>query len=93
MIAALALPTATAIEVARGVLNTEAAGLRALAAALDHSFESALDRLAACTGRLVTTGMGKSGLVARKLAATFASTGTPAAFVHPAEASDRKSVV
>lgn len=87
MIAALASPTATAIEVARGVLTTEAAGLRALAAALDHTFEAALDRLADCTGRLVTTGMGKSGLVARKLAATFASTGTPAAFVHPAEAS------
>ena len=87
MIAALALPTASAIEVARGVLAVEAAGLRALAAGLDDTFETAVERLAACTGRLVTSGMGKSGLVARKLAATFASTGTPSFFVHPAEAS------
>ncbi len=75
------------IEVARGVLSVEAAGLRALAASLDHSFEQAIDSLAACTGRVVVSGMGKSGHVARKVAATLASTGTPALFVHPAEAS------
>ncbi|MDQ2802611.1 MAG: KpsF/GutQ family sugar-phosphate isomerase [Pseudomonadota bacterium] len=75
------------IDVARGVLNAEAAGLRALATALDGSFGAAIDALAACTGRVVVSGMGKSGLVARKVAATLASTGTPALFVHPAEAS------
>lgn len=75
------------VEVARRVLLTEASGLRDLAAGLDGSFELAMERLAGCAGRLVTSGIGKSGLVARKLAATFASTGTPAFFVHPAEAS------
>ena len=79
--------SASAIEVAKNVLAAEAAGLRALAASLDASFEAAVDRLAACTGRVVLSGMGKSGLVARKIAATLASTGAPALFVHPAEAS------
>jgi arabinose-5-phosphate isomerase len=75
------------LAVAGAVLATEAAGLRALAAELDERFTAAVDRLAAATGRVVLSGMGKSGLVARKVAATFASTGTPALFVHPAEAS------
>ncbi len=91
MTAALARHPATgpesAIEVARGVLAAEAAGLRALARSLDAAFDRAVDRLAACAGRVVVSGMGKSGLVGRKIAATFASTGTPALFVHPAEAS------
>ena len=87
MTAALALPSASSAEVAQGVLTAEAAGLRALAASLDGAFEAAVDRLAACTGRVVLSGMGKSGLVARKIAATLASTGTPAMFVHPGEAS------
>ena len=93
MTAALALQpdasraTSSAIAVARDVLAAEAAGLRALSASLDDGFEHALDRLAACTGRVVVSGMGKSGLVARKIAATFASTGTPSLFVHPGEAS------
>lgn len=92
MTAVLALPPASPapaspIAVARGVLATEAAGLRALAASLDGSFDAAVERLAACTGRTVLSGMGKSGLVARKIAATLASTGTPALFVHPGEAS------
>jgi arabinose-5-phosphate isomerase len=73
--------------VARAVLRTEAAGLQALAASLDGSFERAVDTLAAASGRVVVSGMGKSGHVARKIAATLASTGTPALFVHPAEAS------
>ena len=64
-----------------------AAGLRALAAALDGSFTEAVEVLAGIAGRVVVTGMGKSGHVARKVAATLASTGTPALFVHPAEAS------
>jgi arabinose-5-phosphate isomerase len=66
---------------------TEADGLRALAATLDGAFGRAVDCLAAATGRIVVSGMGKSGHVSRKIAATLASTGTPALFVHPAEAS------
>src|SRR3984957_18280588 len=75
------------LEVARAVLRTEAGGLMALAACLDDSFARAVDLLVGVTGRVVVSGMGKSGHVARKIAATFASTGTPALFVHPAEAS------
>ena len=75
------------IEVARSVLATEAAGLRALADGLDAHFAAAVDLLAGATGRIVVSGMGKSGHVARKIAATLASTGAPALFVHPAEAS------
>jgi arabinose-5-phosphate isomerase len=69
------------------VLGTEAAGLRALAAALDERFTAAVGLLGAASGRVVVSGMGKSGHVGRKIAATFASTGTPSLFVHPAEAS------
>ena len=91
MSSALATDTLTGapsdLDVARGVLATEAAGLRALAAALDGRFAAAVERLAGIGGRVVVSGMGKSGHVARKVAATFASTGTPALFVHPAEAS------
>lgn len=75
------------LDVARAVLGTEAIGLRALSAALDHGFSRAVELLAAAPGRVVVSGMGKSGHVARKVAATLASTGTPALFVHPAEAS------
>jgi arabinose-5-phosphate isomerase len=75
------------IEVARSVLYAEAAGLHALAAGLGPSFVQAVELLAGATGRVVVSGMGKSGLVARKVAATLSSTGTPALFVHPAEAS------
>ncbi len=75
------------LDVARSVLSTEAAGLRALSASLDGAFGHAVDLLAGCTGRVVVSGMGKSGHIARKTAATLASTGTPALFVHPAEAS------
>jgi arabinose-5-phosphate isomerase len=75
---------------ARRVLELEADGLRAVARALetdDGAFGRAIDVLAHVTGRVIVTGMGKSGHVARKIAATLASTGTPAQFVHPAEAS------
>ncbi len=78
---------ASHIGAARAVLAAEAAGLKALSASLDANFDAAVDRLAACTGRVVVSGMGKSGHVARKIASTLASTGTPALFVHPAEAS------
>ena len=75
------------IAVARRVLDTEIVGLEALAAELDGRFAEAVDKLASITGRVTVTGMGKSGHVARKIASTLASTGTPSQFVHPAEAS------
>ncbi|MBV9538848.1 MAG: SIS domain-containing protein, partial [Acidisphaera sp.] len=75
------------IRTAQSVLETEAAGLRSLAASLGAPFAAAVETLAGIAGRVAVTGMGKSGHVARKTAATLASTGTPALFVHPAEAS------
>src|SRR5271156_5342991 len=75
------------LAIARDVLTTEAAALAALGASLGADFCAAIDELLSVTGRVVVTGMGKSGHVARKIAATLASTGTPALFVHPAEAS------
>jgi arabinose-5-phosphate isomerase len=77
----------TDIAAARRVLGLEADALHALADALDDSFVAAIDTLAAVRGRVVVTGMGKSGHIARKMAATLASTGTPALYVHPGEAS------
>jgi arabinose-5-phosphate isomerase len=77
----------TDIEVARRVLRQEIAGLEALVAGLDARFAAAVATLAQVKGRIIVTGMGKSGHVARKIAATFSSTGTPAQFVHPSEAS------
>ncbi|WP_372783912.1 SIS domain-containing protein [Phenylobacterium sp.] len=76
-----------AIAVGRRVLAAEAEALEAQAKGLDASFAEAVDLLFAAKGRIICTGMGKSGHVARKIAATFASTGSPAFFVHPAEAS------
>lgn len=72
---------------AQRTLELEIAGLKALAASLDSSFSKAVDLLYAVKGRIVVTGMGKSGHIGRKIAATLASTGAPAQFVHPAEAS------
>lgn len=84
----LALTSATDdLDSARSVLRLEAAGLRALAQTLDQHFVRAVELLAAVDGRVVVSGMGKSGHVARKVAATLASTGTPALYVHPGEAS------
>lgn len=77
----------TAIAIARRVLATEAAALGELAASLGEAFAGAVETLEAASGRVVVTGMGKSGHVARKIAATLASTGRPAFYVHPAEAS------
>src|SRR5690606_26223076 len=76
-----------AISVGRRVLGDEARALSAQAEALDAAFATAVDTLFAAKGRIICTGIGKSGHVARKIAATFASTGTPAMFVHAAEAS------
>ena len=75
------------IDSARRVLGNEASALLALANTLDDKFIKALDVLSAVTGRVVVTGMGKSGHIGAKIAASLASTGTPAMFVHPAEAS------
>lgn len=75
------------LSLARNVLETEATAILSLASQLDQNFIAAVELLLACTGRVVVSGIGKSGHIARKLAATLASTGTPAFFVHPAEAS------
>ena len=79
--------TSRALALARRVLDIEADAITALARRLDQRFVEALDVLLACKGRVVVSGIGKSGHVARKIASTFASTGTPAFFVHAAEAS------
>src|SRR5689334_16343983 len=76
-----------ALALARRVLDTEASAIVSLAARLGPAFVSAVDLMLRCSGRVVGSGIGKSGHVARKFAATLASTGTPAFFVHPAEAS------
>ena len=77
----------TYVETARRVITIEAEGLTALAAGLDASFAQAVEAILGARGRVIVSGMGKSGHIARKIAATLASTGTPAQFVHPAEAS------
>jgi arabinose-5-phosphate isomerase len=79
--------TGTHIAIARRVIAEEAAALTALADMLGDSFDAAVDTILAARGRVIVSGMGKSGHIARKIAATLASTGTPAHFVHPAEAS------
>jgi len=75
------------LAAARHVLDTGARALLSLAERLDGTFIAALDILDKVQGRVIVSGMGKSGHIARKIAATFASTGTPAQFIHPAEAS------
>src|SRR6185312_8697498 len=75
------------LAAARRVLTTAAQALTGLAEALDGDFSHAVGMILAAKGRVIVSGMGKSGHVARKIAATFSSTGTPAYFVHPAEAS------
>ena len=74
------------LALARTVLQIEADGIRGLVDKLDGRFMAALDLLTQCRGRVIVTGMGKSGIIARKIAATLSSTGTPAYFLHPAEA-------
>lgn len=75
------------IDTAKRVIRTEAEALNTLADTLDNRFRAAIDLLNAAKGRVIVTGIGKSGHIANKIAATLASTGTPAQFVHPAEAS------
>jgi len=78
------------LDTARKVVQTELEALQGLLKRLSgadgKSFEQAVERVFACTGRVIVTGMGKSGIIGQKIAATFASTGTPAFFLHPAEA-------
>jgi arabinose-5-phosphate isomerase len=74
------------LELARKVLETEAAAILALVPRLDGRFSQAIDLLHACRGRVILTGMGKSGIICRKIAATLTSTGTASQFLHPAEA-------
>ena len=74
------------LDLARKVLQTEAAAILALVSRVDSAFAEAVDRIRQCRGRVILTGMGKSGIVCRKIAATLSSTGTPAFFMHPAEA-------
>jgi len=76
-----------ALELARSVLAIEADAVKALASRLDERFLDAVGLILACRGRVVVTGVGKSGHIARKIASTMASTGTPAFFLHAAEAS------
>jgi len=78
--------TAADLALARKVLQTEAEAILALIERLDERFEKAVRLLLDCRGRVIVTGMGKSGIICRKIAATLSSTGTPAHFLHPAEA-------
>lgn len=73
------------VETGRRVLNTEIEGLTSVRDQLDGGFTEAVEAMAGCTGRVVITGVGKSGLVGRKIAATLSSTGTPSFFLHPVE--------
>jgi arabinose-5-phosphate isomerase len=85
--AARSAASSAALELARNVLNVEAEAVRALVERIDERFLAAVELILAREGRVVVSGMGKSGHIARKIASTMASTGTPAYFVHPAEAS------
>lgn len=76
----------SSLETARQVLRIESDAIARLVVRLDETFERVVETLAACQGRVVTSGMGKSGIICRKIAATLSSTGTPALFLHPAEA-------
>lgn len=75
----------SALDIARQVLRVEIEGIRSVMDRLDERFDSCVDLLYALRGRVIITGVGKSGLIGRKMAATFTSTGSPAIFVHPVE--------
>ena len=75
----------TSLDVGRRVLDIEARAVQALIQRLDGGFSDAVDLLYDCKGKVVVSGMGKSGLIGQKIAATMASTGTPSFFLHPAE--------
>src|SRR2546428_11780577 len=73
-------------DTAKTVLEIESRAIEALVGRLDGTFEAAVEAIVACRGRVIVTGMGKSGIICQKIAATLSSTGTPAFFMHPAEA-------
>ena len=75
------------IKLGKAVISTELQAIEQLESRIDHNFAAACDLFLECKGRVVVIGMGKSGHIAKKIAATFASTGTPAFYVHPSEAS------
>ncbi len=75
------------IDQAKNILRIEAKAVNALVERIDEKFVEAIDIIYSCTGKVIVTGMGKSGLIGKKIAATFASTGTPAFFLNPAEGS------
>ncbi len=81
------MPSSSLLDLARRVLEIEADAVRGLIARIDQKFLDAVELIDRRKGRVVVSGMGKSGHIARKIASTLASTGTPAYFVHPAEAS------
>jgi len=74
------------LKLGRGVILEEARALRRLADSLDENFVRAVELILSCEGKVVLTGIGKSGHIARKISSTFSSTGTPSVFLHPAEA-------
>lgn len=78
--------TVDELQFARDVLKTEADALNSLTDRLDETFRSVVEHILSCSGRVVVTGMGKAGLIAQKVSATFASTGTPSIYLHPADA-------
>jgi arabinose-5-phosphate isomerase len=80
------MENAVSLDTARRVLRIEAQAIQDVMTRLDRTFESAVDFLFACKGRVAVTGMGKSGIVGKKISATLSSTGTPSFFLHPAEA-------
>src|SRR5881392_2883204 len=83
---AKASPRQDLVDYAREVIRAEAEAVSQVAGRLNGSFSRAVEMVLACSGRVVVTGMGKPGFIAQKISATFASTGTPSLFVHPAEA-------
>lgn len=87
MIDPVPLPVSQTIEQLRRVIRIEADALRQMTETLGEAHEQAVEMMAAATGRLIISGVGKSGHIGKKIAATFASTGSPAQFVHPTEAS------
>ncbi|MGL4825013.1 MAG: D-arabinose 5-phosphate isomerase, partial [Alphaproteobacteria bacterium] len=77
---------AAVLEIARSVLGTESKSLQTLANSLGAPFEEAVERLLLTKGKVILSGVGKSGHIAQKIASTLSSTGTPACFLHPTEA-------
>src|SRR2546428_5990862 len=73
-------------DTAKTVLEIESRAIEALVGRIDGTFEGAVEAIVSCKGRVIVTGMGKSGIICQKIAATLSSTGTPAFFMHPAEA-------